>query len=71
MNTATIQELRQDNSDRGAAGYYPGPWSGEDGEEKARVPMGNYMQSAVFPCPGWDRDFYWLGLDRLSRIAVA
>ena len=42
----------------------------ETGSEKARIPMGNYMQSAVFPCPGWDRDFYWLGLDRLTRIAV-
>lgn len=42
----------------------------ETGKEKARVAMGNYMQSAVFPCPGWDRDFYWLGLDRLTRIAV-
>jgi hypothetical protein len=42
----------------------------ETGTEKARVPMGNYMQSAVFPCPGWSRDFYWLGLDRLTRIAV-
>jgi len=43
----------------------------ETGTEKARVPMGNYMQSAVFPCPGWNRDFYWLGLDRLTRIGVA
>jgi hypothetical protein len=42
----------------------------ETGMEKARVPMGNYMQSAVFPAPGWGRDFYWLGLDRLTRIAV-
>jgi hypothetical protein len=42
----------------------------ESGREKARTPMGNYMQSAVFPCPGWGRDFYWLGLDRLTRIAV-
>ena len=43
----------------------------ETGTEKARVPMGNYIQSAVFPCPGWNRDFYWLGLDRLTRIGVA
>ena len=43
----------------------------ETGTEKARVPMGNYMQSAVLPCPGWNRDFYWLGLDRLTRIGVA
>ena len=43
----------------------------ETGTEQARVPMGNYMQSAVFPCPGWNRDFYWLGLDRLTRIGVA
>ena len=42
----------------------------ETGQEKARVAMGNYMQSAVFPAPGWDRDFYWLGLDRITRIAV-
>jgi len=41
------------------------------GKEKARLPMGNYMQSAVFPCPGWGRNYYWLGLDRLTRIAVA
>lgn len=40
------------------------------GQEKARLPMGNYMQSAVFPAPGWGRDYYWLGLDRLTRIAV-
>ena len=42
----------------------------ETGREKARVPMGNYMQSAVFPSPGWGRDFYWLGLDRLTHITV-
>jgi len=42
----------------------------ESGQEKARIAMGNYMQSAVFPAPGWGRDFYWLGLDRLTRIAV-
>ncbi|MEH6637167.1 MAG: hypothetical protein V7700_16725 [Halioglobus sp.] len=42
----------------------------ETGKERARVAMGNYMQSAVFPAPGWGRDFYWLGLDRLTRIAV-
>lgn len=42
----------------------------ETGLEKARVPMGNYLQSVAFPSPGWGRDFYWLGLDRLTRIAV-
>ena len=42
----------------------------ETGREKARVPMGNRMQSVVFPSPGWERDYYWLGMDRLSRIAV-
>jgi hypothetical protein len=42
----------------------------ETGAERARVPMGNYWQSAVFPCPGWGRDYYWLGLDKLNRIAV-
>ena len=42
----------------------------ETGLEKARLPMGNYLQSVTFSSPGWGRDFYWLGLDRLSRIAV-
>lgn len=42
----------------------------ETGREKARTPMGNYMQSGVFPAPGWGREYYWLGLDRLSRITV-
>jgi sugar lactone lactonase YvrE len=42
----------------------------ETGKEKGRVPMGNYMQSAVFPAPAWDRGYYWLGLDKLSYITV-
>jgi hypothetical protein len=42
----------------------------ETGEEKGRVPIGNYMQSAVFPAPAWDRGYYWLGLDKLSYITV-
>lgn len=42
----------------------------ESGREKARAPMGNYLQSAVFPAPGWERDYYWLGLDRLVRVWV-
>ncbi len=42
----------------------------ETGRQKARVPMGNVMQSAVFPAPGWGRDYYWLGLDRLVYVSV-
>ena len=42
----------------------------ESEEEKGRVPIGNYMQSAVFPAPAWDRGYYWLGFDKLSYITV-
>lgn len=42
----------------------------ETGHERGRVPLGNYWQSAVFPSPGWARDYYWLGLDKLTRVAV-
>ena len=42
----------------------------ETGREKARVALGNYMQSVCFPAPGFNRDFYWLGLDKLSYVRV-
>ncbi len=42
----------------------------ETGREKARLPMGNYMQSCCFPSPGFKRDYYWLGLDKLTYISV-
>ncbi len=43
----------------------------ESGQEKARVSTGGLMQGVVFPCPGWDRDFYWCSMDRVSRIHVS
>ena len=42
----------------------------ETGREKARLPMNNYMQSCCFPAAGFGRDFYWLGLDKLTYMAV-
>ena len=42
----------------------------ETGQEKARTPMGNYMQSCCFPAPGFGRDYYWLGLDKLTYIRI-
>lgn len=42
----------------------------ETGQERGRVPIGNYMQSAVFPAPAWGRGYYWLGLDKLSYVTV-
>lgn len=42
----------------------------ETGQEKARLAIGNYMQSCCFPAPGFGRDYYWLGLDQLSYVRV-
>lgn len=42
----------------------------ETGDERCRQPLGNYMQSAVFPAPAWGRGYYWLGLDKLSYVTV-
>jgi len=43
----------------------------ETGQEKARVKTGGLMQGVVFPSVGWQRDFYWCSMDRLSRIYVS
>ncbi len=42
----------------------------ETGAEKARVATGSPVQSVVFPCPGFDRDFYWCSFTTLTRISV-
>ena len=42
----------------------------ETGREKARIPMGNYFQSFCFPAPGFNRDYYWLGMDKLTYVSV-
>ncbi len=40
------------------------------GDELARVDTGSGMQSVLFPCPGWDRDFYVTTLFSVTRVAV-
>ena len=42
----------------------------ENGETVKRVDTGGRMQGVVFPAPGWDGDFYWCSMDRLSRISL-
>jgi hypothetical protein len=42
----------------------------ESGAELARVDTGSPVQSVVFPCPGWNRDFYTLTFTTLTRVAV-
>jgi hypothetical protein len=40
----------------------------ETGEEKSRFAMNNYVQSLCFSAPGFARDYYWLGLDKLTHV---
>lgn len=40
----------------------------DTGIEQARVDTGSPIQSVVFPCPGWDRDFYLLSMTTLTRV---
>lgn len=40
------------------------------GEERARTPTEGGVQSVVFPCPGFDRDFYVCSFLALTRVAV-
>lgn len=41
------------------------------GAEKGRVRVGGWTQGVVFPCPGWQRDFYWSTMSRIARIYVS
>lgn len=41
----------------------------ETGRERARFPMKHYIQSFCFPSPGFNRDYYWLGLDKLTYVS--
>jgi hypothetical protein len=43
----------------------------ESGTELARTDTGSPVQSVVFPCPGWERDFYLLTMTTLTRVTVA
>lgn len=42
----------------------------ESGKELARCRCGGWNQGVVFPSPGWERDFYWSSMDRLTRFFV-
>jgi len=42
----------------------------ETGRERARIPLNNYVQSFCFPSPGFDRDYYWLGMDKLTHVMI-
>lgn len=42
----------------------------ETGEEHARATVPTLMQSVVFPAPGFNRDFYWVTITTLARVAV-
>jgi hypothetical protein len=42
----------------------------DSGEELGRVDTGSSLQSVLFPCPGWERDFYTLTFSTLTHIAV-
>ena len=41
----------------------------QSGTEHARIDTGSPVQSVVFPCPGWERDFYVLTMTTLTRVA--
>ena len=40
------------------------------GEERARALTGSPMQTALFPCPGWDRDLYHTTMAGIWRASV-
>ncbi len=42
----------------------------ETGEEKLRARLRNIFQGVIFPCPGWNRDYYYLTLDALIRVSL-
>ncbi|MFN4329808.1 MAG: hypothetical protein ACK4FF_13125 [Limnobacter sp.] len=42
----------------------------ETGEELARVKTPGMMQGVVFPCPGWNRDLYWVSMDQVCRLSM-
>ena len=42
----------------------------ETGQEKSRIQTGGLMQGVVFPSAGWQRDFYWCSMDRVTRVHI-
>jgi hypothetical protein len=41
------------------------------GKEKARADTGSPVQSVLFPCPGFGRDFYLCSFLTVTRVSVA
>ena len=42
----------------------------ETGQELGRVRPGGVTQGVVFPSVGWNRDFYWSSMGKLTRVFV-
>ncbi|MCQ8896409.1 hypothetical protein NQT62_08195 [Limnobacter humi] len=42
----------------------------QSGQELARIKTPGHMQGVVFPCPGWNRDIYWVSMDQVCRVAL-
>ncbi|OYU46784.1 MAG: hypothetical protein CFE44_00325 [Burkholderiales bacterium PBB4] len=42
----------------------------ENGQELGRVRPGGVTQGVVFPSVGWNRDFYWSSMGKLTRVFV-
>ena len=42
----------------------------ETGEEKARIPLNNYMQGVVFPAAGCSQNYYYLTFDMIVNISI-
>jgi hypothetical protein len=42
----------------------------KSGQEKSRIRTGGLMQGVVFPSVGWQRDFYWCSMDRVTRVHI-
>ncbi len=40
----------------------------KSGREKGRVGVNNIFQGVIFPCPGRNRDYYYLTFDKLTRV---
>ena len=42
----------------------------ESGAEKGRAGLSSFSQGVVFSSPGWERDFYYLTFNSISRVEV-
>ena len=42
----------------------------ETGVERGRASVPSVFQSVLFPCPGWNRDFYYCSFSTIARVAA-